>query len=239
MKRIRSLRHRYRKVFITVAIILLILFSLYAVTSGRHYFTRRSVRLIEHELNSFGTLSPVILFGLIVISTLIPPLPIPIPLIEIAAGMMYGFVPGIILVWISQMVSSIAAFALSRYVGKRWLKRFLNNPFINFYLRYIDKFGFSAVFIIRAVIAAPFNISYVAGLSRIRNSVFLAATALGILSEVFVFVYIGTLVRNTRIQLWYIFILLVLLGILPLIASMAIKLMTKSPVAQPEHKKRR
>jgi uncharacterized membrane protein YdjX (TVP38/TMEM64 family) len=227
MQQIRRMKDRYYRAFIIIGIILTVSVSVYAIVTGRHYFTRRNIRLLGRQINAYGPWAPFVAFFLIVISTLIPPLPLPIPVIEIASGMMFGFLPAVALVWISQMVASIAAYFVAKHIGQRMFAKILNNPFINFYRKFIDKRGAFAVFIIRAVIAAPFNISYVAGLTRMDNLEFAGATALGVIPEVSLFVYIGVLIQYTRIRLWYVLVLLVALGVIPLLTSMIIKLLQR------------
>lgn len=229
--------HRYlykhgKKILIFVTLVLVMIAAISVIVSGREYFTSHNIRILQIQIGSFGILSPLILFTLIFISTLIPPLPIPIPLIEIVAGLMFGFVPGIALIWISQMVSSIAAFTITRHLNTHFFKRFINNPFFNFYKRFIVKRGARGIFVIRSVMAAPFNISYMAGLTTIEFSDFAMATALGILPEAISFVYLGTLVHDSQIHLWYVLVLLVVLAILPLVTTMIVQLFSKEKKAK-------
>lgn len=61
--------------------------------------------------------------------------------------------------------------------------------------------------------AAPFNIvSFGAGLTDMKFYSFALATILGTILETALFTYIGSIIRVTRINLWYLFILVVILG---------------------------
>jgi uncharacterized membrane protein YdjX (TVP38/TMEM64 family) len=224
MKRSSEKRNLLHRIILILTIIVLITLAVYSIISGRQYFTRRNVRVLQTDIKSYGPLSPLILFFLVIISTLIPPLPIPIPLIEISAGWLFGFWPGIILTWISQICASLSAYGVSQYFGRGFLKKILNVQFLDFYRSFIKKKGALAILIIRATMACPFNVSFLAGLSSMDFLKFTQATAIGVIPETILFVWIGTLLQHSRIRLWYILILLVILGILPILTTAIVKL---------------
>lgn len=203
-----------------MAVVIALAALIFIVFHGQRYFSRREIRLLNTQISSFGPLSPLIVFFLILLSTAIPPLPLPVPLIEIAAGLIFGFWPGFLLVWISQIVSSLFAFFLSRFFGKHLFKNILNSHIWDFYRRYLEKKGATAVFITRMTMAAPFNIvSYLAGLTRIKTNQFLIATAIGTIPEAILFTIIGVQLKNIHIRLWYLFIALTGLGLLGIIST--------------------
>lgn len=207
-----------RKIVTIIAIIIVVGALTYIILHGRHYFSHRNIRSIQSLIKSYGYLSPLIVMFLIFLSTAIPPLPLPIPLIEITAGLMFGFLPGFMFVWISQIGSSLFAFGISRLIGKHFFKKIVNNHIFDPYTHYIREKGSMAVFVIRTTMAAPFNIiSFLAGLTQMHVFDFTVATAFGTILESAFYVYIGTLLRSTRLRLWYVFILVVVLGAAPLL----------------------
>jgi uncharacterized membrane protein YdjX (TVP38/TMEM64 family) len=202
-----------RKILLTIAIFIGIAVVVYLIIQGRHYFNRRGIRQMQTVINSYGSWSPFALIFLIVISTVIPPLPLPIPLIEMAAGLIFGFGEGFLLVWASQIIGSVAAFVMTRIIGRSVFRRILENKIFNFYRRYIHDKGPLAIFTIRATMASPFNVvSFLAGLTQMKILNFTIATILGTIPESLLFSYIGSLLQSMRLRLWYIFILTVLLG---------------------------
>jgi uncharacterized membrane protein YdjX (TVP38/TMEM64 family) len=202
-----------RKILLILAIIIGIAVLVYLIIQGRHYFNRRSLRQMQGVINSYGSWAPIAIILLIVISTLIPPLPLPIPLIEMAAGLIFGFGEGFLLVWTGQIIGSIGAFIMTRMIGKSIFKRILENRIFNFYRRYIHKKGPLAIFTIRATMASPFNVvSFLAGLTQMKILQFSTATVLGTIPESLLFSFIGSFLKSMRLRLWYIFILTVLLG---------------------------
>lgn len=215
-----------RNVLIAVGIILGIALTVYLIFAGRHYFTRRGIRQVQVAMNAYGAFSPVAVFLLIFVSVVIPPLPIPTPLVEMAAGYMYGFWPAFFLVWISQILSSIAAYGFSRYIGKRVFKKILKNPIVAFYQAYIDEHGAMAVFVTRATMSSPFSIiSFLSGFTNMRLLHYSTATFFGTIIESALFSFIGSIIRGTRLRLWFVFIFVVVMGTLgPLLTYLFMKL---------------
>src|SRR5258708_7118018 len=103
-------RMRHMKMFRFILAVLLSVcigfFFLFLFTHSRTYFGRRVILGEQRYILSYGGWAPVFVFSLILLSTIIPPLPLPVPLIEIAAGFAFGFLPGALVVWISQVLSS-------------------------------------------------------------------------------------------------------------------------------------
>lgn len=215
------------RIIIVLAIIVTVISAIYAIINGRYYFNHRNLRLMQQSITSYGVWSPLIIFALICINTLIPPIPIPIPLIEIATGAVFGLWPGIIIIWVTQVISSIITFFLSRYIGKFFLKKLMQNQFVGFFRQFIQKKGPFAIFVIRATMSSPINISYLGGLMQVGFLGFTIATALGVIPETVLFVYLGTLMQHTRIRLWYIFIGLVVMGIAPFTALLLSRLFSR------------
>lgn len=215
----------YHRIFWVLVFILVVAISVYVGLQGRQYFRRRNIRIIERSLSPYGSFSPLIIVALIFLSNVIPPLPLPVPLIEMAGGFMFGFWPGAILAWISQIISSLFIFAVSRFVGKRYFQSFLNHRILRLYREYIHKKGAFAVLLVRVTMANPFNIiSFLPGLNQMGIIPFTLATAIGLLPEVLLYPFIGSFVRYTRIRFWYIFILVVALSALgPVIMFLVMK----------------
>ncbi len=201
---------------IGLAIIITIAVSIYVVVTGRRYFSNRTMRQIGVEIKAYGIWSPLIIFTLIILSTVIPPLPIPISFLEITAGIIFGFWPGFILIWVSQVTSALACFILSRKVGKIFAEQIAKSKIVSLYKQFIEKKRALAIFALRATMSAPFNISYFAGLIQMNGGEFATATAFGVIPEAVLFVYLGTLISaHIRFRLWYVFLACMALNYVP------------------------
>lgn len=212
------------RILTAIAIVITLAASIYAVYTGRRYFSNRNLRQIGVEIKSYGVWSPIIIFVLFVLSTVIPPIPIPTTFLEIAAGIIFGFWPGVILIWISQFVSAVACFSLSHKVGKIFADKIAKSKIFTFFREFIEKKRAWAVFVLRATMSAPFNVSYFAGLMQMDGGGFVAASAFGIIPETILFVFLGTLIdERVRFRLWYVFLGTLILNYLPLLIVMLSK----------------
>ncbi|HUD19285.1 MAG TPA: VTT domain-containing protein [Patescibacteria group bacterium] len=204
---------KYRRAATILTVIIAIIVLIIIIFLGRHYFTRRGIRQMSSLITSYGILSPLAVIFLIFLSTAIPPLPLPVPLIEIAAGYIFGFWPGLFLVWFSQIISSLFAYALTRFIGTRLFTSLLSTRVFHIYRKYVDDNGAKGIFITRATLAAPFNIvSFLAGLTDISVLSFFTATLLGTIPESILYPLLGSIIKITRIRLWYVYIAVVVIG---------------------------
>ena len=206
------------RLMILLTTIFTIVIAVYTILATRGFFLDKNLWQLEPQIKIFGIWEPLVIFGLISLCIIIPPFPLPIPILEMIAGALFGFVPGVILVWLSQFVPSLVAYGLTKYVPKSYLEKAIGSKFYKPYIKFIERRGESAVFIIRATTIASFSVSYLAGLSKLNFKGFTIATALGLLPEALIFVYGGTLVmRYQGIQFWYIFIIFVVIVTLPVL----------------------
>lgn len=202
----RKMFKKHRTLIILTICITIVVLLVIFISQGKNPVSRGSIRFIRSLIRSFGNFSGVAVIFLITLSTMIPPLPLPVPLIEIAAGLVFGFIPGFLICWIGQIISSLIAFYFARYFGKRVLNRLTKNKFFESYREYLTEKGPLAIFIVRATLANPFNIvSYLAGFTNMKVMNFLIPTILGSVTEALIFAFVGSRIRMFYFQLWYLF----------------------------------
>ena len=155
----KTKKPNYRKILLIAGGVILAALIVVLIINSKHYFSRRSIRDLRVLISSYGTLAPLAVFFLILLSTVIPPLPLPVPLVEVASGVLFGFWGGFVVTWLSQIGSSMVAFVISRLFRKSFIGRFLNTKILSAYKDFLEKRGATAVFITRATMAAPFNIT--------------------------------------------------------------------------------
>ena len=219
MKRLR--RHHVHYAMITGGIVLLLSAGLYGLVSGRAYFSTESVVATVESIKSFGLLTPAIIFAMILLPYAIPFFPIPAQFVEIAVGLIFGFWPGLFVAWASQMATAAITFAISDKLEHVVAKKIATSPTLKFFHNFLHRHGALAVFSLRATMSSPLNVSYLAGFSDMRPIPFLLATGFGVIPEVTLFVYIGTLIA-ARVELSIITIFAIVLGLtyLPTLAVM-------------------
>jgi len=219
----------FRKLLLILLVILLVSIAAYFLSHGSSYFGRRGIRQIRSYTQSFGIFSPFIIVFLIFLSTAIPPLPLPVPLIELSAGVAFGFIEGALIIWISQIGSSVLAFYIARFFKKRFFgANIVKNDKWNFYRSYLNKRGAFAIFLIRFVMAAPFNIiSYLAGLTQISILSFTIATALGTIPESLLYSFLGSQIRTLHIKFIYLSGLIIAIGSIGFIFTLVLMFLLK------------
>jgi len=194
-----------KKNFKRIAIIILVtllLVGLFFLLRNQNFLRRRLLRQFQDYVLSFGPLAPIIIILMIFLNTLIPPLPIPIPMVELASGVIFGFWGGWIVAWFGQIISSFSAFAVTRFLNKTFLSKWINNKRWSFYQEYLNQSGTKAILITRGTMTSPFNIiSFLAGTSSMSWVSFLWATALGVIPETVLYVLIGSQLRYLHIRL--------------------------------------
>lgn len=119
---------------------------------------------------------------------------IPLSLIAVVGGALYGAFYGFILSAAATLTSSIAAFLLSRYAFRALIHRWLSHHMV---LARIDeeiaRRGWHFVLLLRLSPVVPFGLgSYAFGLTTVTLRSFLLGT-LGALPALFAFVYTGAL----------------------------------------------
>jgi uncharacterized membrane protein YdjX (TVP38/TMEM64 family) len=194
-------KHKNLKKIAIVILVVLLLIGIFFFLQGHHVLSRRALSELQRYILSYGAIAPLIIVLMILLSTAIPPLPLPIPLLEIASGVIFGFWEGWLIVWSGQIISSFAAFATVRFFNKTFMGKWLRNKQWGFYENYLKKSGTTAILVTRGTMSSPFNIiSFVAGLSSIPWTSFLWATAIGVIPETVLYTLIGSRLRELHIR---------------------------------------
>ncbi len=184
-------RHNKKLIMIVCALILILG---YVFIFHFNDIKRINLKMIEDYIKSYGRWSIAVFLG---ISTIRPlAVVIPITLITLIAGSIYGPVYGFLLAMVSTIISSNVAFLISRYFGKSFVEKIIKNKAQKINLR-IEKNGFKIIFVMRISGIFPLDIvSYTAGLSKVKYRDFMLATILGVIPETFSVAYLGHNIKN-------------------------------------------
>ena len=117
--------------------------------------------------------------------------PAPASVVSIAAGVLFGFATGLIIVMAGALASAVVAFGLARMLGRAAVERVTSRR-----LRQVDALlrsrGLLAVIGMRLVPFVPFStLNYLCGLSAVRFRSYLLGTPVGILPAATVYVTLG------------------------------------------------
>jgi uncharacterized membrane protein YdjX (TVP38/TMEM64 family) len=122
-------------------------------------------------------------------------------LFALAAGLAFGLVRGVLIVWISATIAAGVAFLIARYLARHRVEKFArNNEKFEAVDRAIAKSGWKVVLMLRISPILPYTIAnYLYGLTAIRFVPYMIATAIGILPMVAVYVSIGAAGREAAL----------------------------------------
>lgn len=107
--------------------------------------------------------------------------PVPKNVLSIGAGVLFGFWPGLLIVYAAAVVGAAAAFWLGRGLGRDAVERFTGARVAKLE-GVLHRHGFAAVVGVRLVPVLPFTaINYSAGLTSLRWWPYLLGTLIGII----------------------------------------------------------
>jgi len=171
---------------------------LYLLSEGFRSETNRAVGILGHGdiaglrdyIVSFGLWAPVASCFLMVLQALVAP--VPSFLITFANGLAFGIFWGWMLSVFGHVLAASVCFGISRALGRIPVEVLVGKAGLESADRWFARWGAYAVFAGRLLPGVAFDaISYGAGLTNMRFRNFLAATALGIVPQTFLYSYLG------------------------------------------------
>ena len=149
---------------------------------------------LAESLRGTGAFAPLLLVALLVIQSVVAPLPSQPVLM--AAGFVYGPWVGLAIGWLGVLLGAIACFGIARLLGRPAVERFVNPARLRSVDDYVSERGLSRTFVailsLRFFAHFSFDVtSYVCGLVRFPFGWFALATALGEIPKVLLFTTLG------------------------------------------------
>lgn len=173
-------------------------------------------------LTSLGPISGVIL---IILESIIPPLPLSvfITLNMIAFGNVFGF----LISWLSTIVGCMISFCLFRKLFRKKLEKFVKKKDlenVNNVMKSIGEISLTNLVVFIAIPFSPaFLINIAAGLSKIKIEKFFIAIIIGKMMMVFFWGYIGTSLLESLTDITILFKIGIMLVIAYVISKMVEK----------------
>ena len=170
------------------------------------------VKTCTSTLTSLGPISGVIL---IILESIIPPLPLSvfITLNMIAFGKVFGF----FISWLSTIVGCLISFVLFRKLFRKKLEKFIKKKDlenVNNVMESISKISLTNLVVFIAIPFSPaFLINIAAGLSKIKIEKFFVAIIIGKMMMVFFWGYIGTSLLESLTDITVLFKIAIMLVI--------------------------
>lgn len=153
------------------------------------------VEMVKSYILGFGIWAPVVSFGLMVVQSLIAPLPA--FLITFANAALFGWIWGAVLSWSSAMAGAVLCFWLARLLGRDAVERLTSRLALDNVDLFFQRYGKYTIFIARLLPFVSFDVvSYGAGLTSMRLSSFVIATGIGQLPATLMYSYVGEMLTG-------------------------------------------
>lgn len=181
--------------YIFFGLIILIIAGL--VYSSITFKSTINPQAIKNRIVDYGTLTPLAFILIIIILCIISIFPTG-PFL-MAAGYLFGTFLGTIYGLIGLLIGTSLVFCLSRYFGRPFVRRFVDDKELEHFDYFFKKRGLFALFIIRLVPAFPADIiSFGAGLTKIRYRTFMGISFLIMVPAVTIANAAGDLLSDIR-----------------------------------------
>lgn len=175
---------------VVVGLLLLIPAIQSSLAEALSVLARFDLEPVKDYIRSFGLWAPLVSFLLMVLQSVVAPLPA--FLLTFANAALWGWGWGALLSWSSAMAGAALCFALARWYGRGVVIKLTSRVALDSVDRFFAKHGAHSVLIARLLPFVSFDIvSYAAGLTPIRWLAFLVATGLGQLPATLVYSYAG------------------------------------------------
>jgi uncharacterized membrane protein YdjX (TVP38/TMEM64 family) len=123
---------------------------------------------------------------------------LPLSLMLMLAGFLFGLAQGFAVVWLAGLIASTTAFWIGRFFARPWIERKIQRkPTFMAIDRAIRRKGFLVVLLTRLVMLMPYPwLNYSLGLTSVSLKDYVLATNIGAVAPFFLFVYLGTTVSD-------------------------------------------
>lgn len=184
--------------FVLLLLAALVFGVFYLLSAGFRSETNRALGILgrgdiaglRDYIVSFGFWAPVASCFLMVLQALVAP--VPSFLITFANGLAFGVLGGWMLSLFGHALAAGVCFGISRALGRVPVEVLVGKTGLESADRWFARWGLYAVFVGRLIPGVAFDaVSYAAGLTRMRFGSFMAASALGILPQTFLYSYLG------------------------------------------------
>lgn len=186
------------------------------VNQSISYFPNADVEGFRDYLLSFGPLAAIVSGFLMVLTSIVAPLPAFV--ITFTNGLLFGWFFGAILSWSSAMLGAVVCYYIAKFLGRPVVEKIVTKKALSWWDNFFQKYGTHSVFLARILPIVSFDlVSYAAGTTSITFWRFFWATGLGQLPATILYSYLGKNATGTVQILFYLFIIVIALAVLSMI----------------------
>ena len=191
-----GIKGKVLSIFVIVCLYLFIPPVKYNVNQAVSVLKTIDVNAAREYILSFGIWAPVVSFLLMILQSVVAPLPAFI--ITFANAGLFGWVKGAILSWSSAMAGAALCYYIAKFLGRSVVEKLTSRTALEKVDQFFKRYGKYAVLIARLLPFISFDIvSYAAGLTSMSFWSFFVATGIGQLPATIVYSYIGGMLTGT------------------------------------------
>lgn len=188
------MKNNNKKLFKYAISSILIIFIIFIFFKYRKDLSNMSLADMKNYILSYGKFSSIIFVIIYSLKPLV--LVIPVSLMSILAGNVFGPYKAILLSMIGCFASGTMAFFLSKFLGRSFVDRLLKGKAMKLDDN-IEKHGFKIMAIMRLSFVFPYDpLSYAAGLTKMKYKDFILGTLLGVFPEMIAYSLMGKNLEN-------------------------------------------
>lgn len=190
---------------ISIFIIILLAGAIFLRYSGIE-----NLQELEMIIQNSGSLAPLIYIALF---SILPTFFMPVTILAMAAGYVFGILPAGIYTFIAAFINSTLTYFLGKYVAYDFINDLANEKYLDVYNKLKEKSngkeGFIFMLIVRLLPFVPYTLlNYMSGAVGFNYLVFISSSMLGILPGIFIYTNIGTNLSVIGTKNFYISILI-------------------------------
>ena len=154
-----------------------------------------NVEAVAEYIRSFGPKAMAFSFGLMVLSSILAP--VPAIMITLANAAIFGWWQGAILSWSSAMVGAALCFFIARILGRDVVEKLAGKAVLDSVEGYFKNYGTRTILVCRLLPFVSFDaVSYFAGLTPMGFLPFFIATGIGQTPATIVYSYFGSILTG-------------------------------------------
>ncbi|WPC42141.1 TVP38/TMEM64 family protein [Clostridium sp. JS66] len=171
-----------------IGALLIIVFVYFMMKYGKR-LTHLRIKHVRHYILSYGKFASV---AFVILYSLKPvALIVPVSLLSIVAGNVFGPYKALLLSMIGCFTSGTLAFFLARFLGRSFVDKLLKGKAMKLDSS-IEKHGTAIMCIMRLSFIFPYDpLSYAAGLTKMKYRSFIIGTMIGVFPEMVSYSFIG------------------------------------------------
>lgn len=175
---------------IKLVIVLILIITVSIILRVNNVTTVNEIISIIRENKEVGAISYILLF------TFLPTFFMPVTVLAIAAGAVFGFLPASLYTFIAAFLNSSLTFFISKYYAYDIINDYLDNKYEDEYEKIKKntkgRDGFILILVLRLLPIAPYTmLNYLCGAAGYDYKIFITSTLLGIIPGMLCYVNIG------------------------------------------------